>query len=239
MFWKILLAHFLTDFVLQPDWMIRRKHKVVTLFLHGGIFFVLSLLFIPDSLDLLHVVGLVTLSGIHIIIDALKVRFQPKLASRGATLFLADQGLHLAAISVFVLIFDAAAFFMLGSQFTAILPQADVFLFLTFAVLVVFGGGYFTASVCRGFLNDCSRPGIARAGRYIGILERSLVSVAVLVGRFELIGFLLAAKSIVRHPEMKGATDSTSFAEYFLVGTLTSVSWAFFITLIFQQIVAR
>ncbi|WP_052464990.1 hypothetical protein [Geoalkalibacter subterraneus] len=63
--------------------------------------------------------------------------------------------------------------------------------------------------------------------------------VAVMVGRFELIGFLLAAKSIVRHPEMKGEKGSTAFAEYFLVGTLTSVSWAFFLSLVFQQIVVR
>lgn len=239
MFWKILLAHFLTDFVLQPDWMIRHKHKAATLFLHAGIFFVLSLVFLADSLDLLHVFGLVTLAGAHIIIDTLKIRLQPKLTSRGATLFLADQGLHLVAISAFVLIFDAAAFSLLGSRIAAALPPGDMFLFLTFAVLVVFGGGYFTASVCRGFLNDLERPGIARAGRYIGILERSLVSVAVLVGRFELIGFLLAAKSIVRHPEMKGDSGGTAFAEYFLVGTLTSVSWAFFLSLIFQQIVAQ
>ena len=239
MFWKILLAHFLADFVLQPDWMIRHKHKSAILLLHGGVFFALCLLFLVNFLDWLLVCGLGILAGLHIIIDYLKNRLKPKLAARGAALFLIDQGLHLAAILAFVLVFDVNALIQLGNQIAVSLPHTDVFLFLTFIVLVVFGGGYFTASVCRGFINDSDRPGIARAGRYIGILERALVFVAVMVGRFELIGFLLAAKSIVRHPEMKGEKGGTAFAEYFLVGTLTSVSWAFFLSLIFQQIAVR
>jgi len=41
----------------------------------------------------------------------------------------------------------------------------------------------------------------------------------------EFIGYIFAAKSIARYPEMK---DGTHFAEYYLIGTLTSISIAFF-----------
>jgi hypothetical protein len=41
----------------------------------------------------------------------------------------------------------------------------------------------------------------------------------------ELIGYIFAAKSIDCYPEMK---DGTHFAEYYLIGTLTSISIAFF-----------
>lgn len=46
MFWEILLAHLLADFVLQPNWMNRRKNKVAVLILHGSVFWGLSLLFL-------------------------------------------------------------------------------------------------------------------------------------------------------------------------------------------------
>ena len=99
---------------------------------------------------------------------------------------------------------------------------------LTLFVLVVFGGGFFTGILCKGFsggLNSEKKPGIEKAGRYIGILERSLVLTVFLFGKMELIGYIFAAKSIDCYPEMK---DGTHFAEYYLIGTLTSISIAFF-----------
>ena len=67
--------------------------------------------------------------------------------------------------------------------------------------------------------------GLKEQGGYIGILERSLVLTAVLFGKMEFIGYIFAAKSIARYPEMK---EGTHFAEYYLIGTLTSISIAFF-----------
>lgn len=237
MFWEILLAHLLTDFVLQPNWMNHRKKEVGILLLHGGVFLGLSLMFLASSLTWPVVGGLVTLAGLHALIDFIKTRIQTKLETRGAALFLIDQGLHMAGIIAFVLLFDRSGSIALSHQISNMLPEASGYLLLSFPIIIILGGGYFTAAVCRGFLQQLKekeRPGIDRAGRYIGILERSLILVSVMVGRFEIIGFLLAAKSIVRHPEMKG---DTAFTEYFLVGTLTSMSWAFFGSLLFQRLV--
>jgi len=41
----------------------------------------------------------------------------------------------------------------------------------------------------------------------------------------EFIGYIFAAKSIARYPEMK---EESHFAEYYLIGTLTSIPIAFF-----------
>jgi len=237
MFWEILLAHFLTDFVFQPNWMNNRKNEVGVLILHGGVFLGLSLLFLVFSLTWPIVGGLVALASLHGLIDFMKNRVQTKLETRGATLFLIDQGLHLVGIVAFVMLFDRSGSIVLSHQIANMLPEANGYLLLSFPIIIILGGGYFTAAVCRGFLQQLKEkewPGIDRAGRYIGNLERSLILVSVMVGRFEIIGFLLAAKSIVRHPEMKG---DTAFTEYFLVGTLTSMSWAFFGSLLFQQLV--
>jgi hypothetical protein len=63
---------------------------------------------------------------------------------------------------------------------------------------------------------------LRNAGLYIGWLERFLVLTAVLVKSPAMIGLILTGKSIARLPELKGSR----FAEYFLIGTLFSISFA-------------
>ncbi len=57
------------------------------------------------------------------------------------------------------------------------------------------------------------------SGRAIGILERILLLPLVILGEWGGIGLILAAKSLARFKEL----DSRPFAEYYLIGTLTSV----------------
>ena len=59
------------------------------------------------------------------------------------------------------------------------------------------------------------------AGKLIGTLERWLILSFLVIGRYEVIGFLIAAKSIIRFGEKD--KDQT---EYFLAGTLLSISIA-------------
>ncbi|HTB94709.1 MAG TPA: hypothetical protein VK728_17875, partial [Candidatus Sulfotelmatobacter sp.] len=58
------------------------------------------------------------------------------------------------------------------------------------------------------------------AGMYIGWLERFVVLTALVLQSPATVGLILTAKTIVRYPEMK----SVRFAEYFLIGTLLSLS---------------
>ena len=62
----------------------------------------------------------------------------------------------------------------------------------------------------------------ARVGSTIGILERSLIVVFVLTGTDVAIGFVVAAKTLARFRLL----DDRDFAEYYLLGTLASVSVA-------------
>jgi hypothetical protein len=56
-------------------------------------------------------------------------------------------------------------------------------------------------------------------GRVIGYLERLLVIAVVALGSLEALGFLVAAKGLIRSREL----EVRDFAEYFLIGTLASV----------------
>jgi hypothetical protein len=60
------------------------------------------------------------------------------------------------------------------------------------------------------------------AGEVIGILERLVTFALVLAGALPAVGFVVAAKAAARFPEFK----DKAFAEYFLIGTLSSVGLA-------------
>ncbi len=55
------------------------------------------------------------------------------------------------------------------------------------------------------------------AGKLIGNIERILTLTLILFNQYEVVGFIIAAKSILRYKE----TD-TSRTEYVLIGTLLS-----------------
>lgn len=104
----------------------------------------------------------------------------------------------------------------------------------SFAAVLATGGSY----IVRGVLELCGtlprQPSLKdldqrsvedqlRAGRYIGVLERIIVFTFAYFGSFEAIGLLGAAKGWVRSKQFD---EDRQFAEYFLVGTLTSIAIA-------------
>jgi hypothetical protein len=75
----------------------------------------------------------------------------------------------------------------------------------------------------RGLLRRArtTDPQISGAGRWIGPLERLLVFVFMVLGEPAGAGFVVAAKSILRYPEISGK-DPQVDPEYVLVGSMTS-----------------
>lgn len=145
-------------------------------------------------------------------------------------MFAVDQAAHLIAVSV-------AAVWLTTSWAGAVdlMAQAArskrLYLYLCTYVGVVFGGSYLVQKVTQSFLDRihanlaASKPGLPNAGKYIGWLERFLILTFVLGGYDAAVGLLLTAKAVVRYPEIKEDTKN-HFAEYFLIGTLTSVGFA-------------
>lgn len=82
---------------------------------------------------------------------------------------------------------------------------------------LTWGSGQFI----RRFLPANPKPkhGLPNGGAYIGYLERILIFIFVLLGRYEAIGFLIASKSILRFGE---SSKDRRYAEYVLLGTLAS-----------------
>lgn len=92
-------------------------------------------------------------------------------------------------------------------------------LVLTLAyVVVIFAGAVLVRLMLDAFSIGVEPRLATNAGRYIGMVERALMLTLVLVDALPSIAFVLTAKSLARFQEL----NDMRFAEYYLVGTLTS-----------------
>jgi hypothetical protein len=90
-----------------------------------------------------------------------------------------------------------------------------------FYVLAVLGGSPFVECVCgRCGLTQGREDAAARVSAYIGYFERFIVVAMLLHGAYEGIAFLFVGKAVA------GRFAGRSDIEYYLVGTLASLSWA-------------
>lgn len=215
---KLILAHLIGDFVLQPkSWVEEKNRKGVKsfrLYVHGLVHGALVWLFLWDPTGWFPAA---VLAAIHILIDIMKVYARKN--SVETRWFLIDQLLHLLSILVVWYLF-----FTPGTLSFDLFARADVWVYLTALVFLTAVCGIIIQVVLGNWaksiesMRDASLP---NAGKYIGILERLLVFVFVVSGHWEAIGFLVAAKSVFRFGDLKDSRDR-KLTEYFLIGTLLS-----------------
>ena len=68
------------------------------------------------------------------------------------------------------------------------------------------------------------------AGKYIGIFERIIIFTLVLTNQYAAISIVFGAKSIARFKEL----NSREFSEYYLLGTLASITVALIVGILFK-----
>ncbi|MDP8202079.1 MAG: DUF3307 domain-containing protein [Candidatus Tenebribacter burtonii] len=240
MIWKLFLAHVITDFILQAKKMAIGKLVFKNNLLHCLILFIISSVFLMNQLTIKLILMLITISILHGFIDYGKAFVEKKAGGKwNWLLFSGDQVLHILFIFIILGLFYPLIIQSYLSKFVVIVNSTNIFKTALFFIIISFGGSYFTASVCKGFnpnkedkKSKEEKNSLDKAGRYIGILERIIIVASILIGRYEIIGFLIAAKSIIRHPEQK----DKAFAEYFLIGTFTSFIWAAFFTFLYLKL---
>ena len=71
------------------------------------------------------------------------------------------------------------------------------------------------------------------AGALVGILERFLCAVFIVLGQYSAVGLTMTAKSIARYDQI---TKNPAFAEYYLIGTLYSIYIQLFYMGLFSNI---
>ncbi len=223
MFVRLLLANLLADFVFQPSRLVEwKRQKFGGLLVHVGIVFVLSLVVGFGFWTRRYFALVVALAAVHLAIDWLKIAVDHRRTGGYWPLstFLVDQVLHAVSIVVLLSVFGLGP----GRAAWTVLQQyvADP-RYLTLASIYVgsvAGGSVLVRLFIQPFANKVSgKPGLLTAGAYIGMVERFLLTSLVASNQFGAVGFVLAAKSIARYKQLE---DDPEFAEYYLIGTLTS-----------------
>lgn len=89
-------------------------------------------------------------------------------------------------------------------------------------IFVIWPAGFLIAKITQPWQDQIGKnKGLVDAGRWIGMTERILILTFVLIDQFTGIGFLIAAKSILRFSDIKNAEDHKE-AGYILLGTMVS-----------------
>ena len=233
---QLLLAHILTDFLLQPkSWIIHKrkfKGKSYILIIHSLIAGILTLVLLQD-LSLWYLAVIISIS--HYLIDWWK------LAQNKDNLkyFLLDQLFHVIVIFL--------VWLYLINGFSAVIPAIENILdspkllaVVAAYLLVIFPAGYLIGKATQRWQDEIEQidenSSLPEAGRYIGIFERILVLTFILTQNFSAIGFLIAAKSILRFSDKTGS-GARKQTEYVLIGTLMSFAITILLGLLVNMII--
>ncbi|MCF6224048.1 MAG: DUF3307 domain-containing protein [Flavobacteriaceae bacterium] len=230
---RLLISHFLGDFLLQSKKGVKHKNKYkITskyLYLHVLIHGILAYVLVGQWTNFLLPIIVMIL---HYFIDLLKI-YQIK----NVKWFLVDQLLHVLSL-FFLWIFFYNQQEIVFSQIVLLTSSIKFWIVVLGYIFVLNPTAfmiYYLTKKWQDELGEVNEKGLTNAGKWIGILERILILTFILVNQFSAVGFLLAAKSIFRFGDLT-QNKSRKLTEYVLIGTLLSFAIAIIIGLLLINI---
>lgn len=227
---KLLVAHFCCDFLFQTDDFCETKNSLNTKgwsfqIIHALSHAILSYVFVAQwSLWQLPLI----IFASHCVIDVVKAILSFK---DSFVVFIIDQVLHIATIVLLCLIFSqyvsqeisvkSLNFWTYALGYILLLKPTSVFISLFFNF--------------KKWNNKYNEESLPKAGSWIGYFERTLIMTFVLLGSYEAIGFLMAAKSIFRFGDLKDKNE-IKMTEYVLLGTMISFTTAVVVALVTKEL---
>ena len=201
------------DFLFQTRWTAEHKQarNVGATVLHIAIVLALSVAALGAWYPVL-----AALAGAYLLID-LAITFAPK---DRLWPFLTDQTAHLATILAAAL-FTPALWVTGRWADQGWMPGAMAA--LAGVILATRTGGFAVGLLTKPYSVDDLPQGLVNGGALIGVPERGLIFLFVMVGQPASIGSLVAAKSVLRFEST--ARDQRA-SEYVIIGTLGSFAWA-------------
>ncbi|WP_280561258.1 DUF3307 domain-containing protein [Chromohalobacter sp. 48-RD10] len=219
----LLIAHLAGDFLLQSAAWVRdknaRRQRSRALYLHAGVHGALAwLVFISSQSLATAMLGAVFIAVTHLVIDA----FKTHAPAERIRYFVVDQALHVTVLVItWAWLVDDGAW--LGQAIAWLLHPRTLLVALAY-LIVMRPFSILIALIMRRWSHSVDNSGtLADAGARIGMLERFLVLTFVLAGQLVPIGFLLAAKSVLRFGDLREDRDR-KLTEYVLLGTMLSFS---------------
>lgn len=237
LFLALYLAHLLADFLI-PRYLKRARKSGVQVHypghwiaLYAGSLLIAAimnpLLFLSWRFEL----AIIALSLTHLALDWVMMALARKRRTHDDIWgFAANQAARFAITGLAACIVIPPSWRAITAILESIrLAQSKFLLLAVVYIGVIFGGGYIIRMLISPLWkeklggNTETHDEVVNAGLYIGWLERFLALTAICLQSPSTVGLILTAKSIARYSELKA---DTRFVEYFLIGTLLSISLA-------------
>lgn len=226
---RLLIAHIIADFILQPSsWVEDKKNRGLLakgFYKHIFIVGLCTIIAIGNNPFLMLVITLT-----HALIDYITIR----LDRTGALWwFIGDQVLHiLVLVLCWLLIIKGwtrmwEVIFSLYSSFPVVLICLGY-------IFCIWPCSYIIKIATSNLILQSQMGNIKRGGRLIGMFERVIIFTLVLVSQYEAIGFLITGKSILRFAD--GQKKET---EYVLVGTMMSYALALLMGVLVNTLIGK
>jgi hypothetical protein len=224
---KVTLAHLLGDFLFQPDKWIEDKtlktYKSKYLYFHTGIHFLLLLVILQFDCKYWWAMLLLPIS--HYLVELIKLLVKNRLGLK--KIFFIDQVLHFAVIFL-----TTKLYFSFQIDFSQIFNSKVVFILNTLLILTYVTSEFIEVLISKWKMEMESN---LTSSKYIGMLERILVFVFIVMNQWEGVGFLIAIKSVFRFGDSLKNTDK-KLSEFYFLGTLVSFGIAIGIALAYQKL---
>lgn len=219
---KLLIAHLCSDFFLQTNNINERKREsgikgILNQLLHSAIHAVVAYILVAEWTCWLIPV---CIFASHFLIDLVKCKL---LSEKSLCTFLIDQLCHILVLIGlwYVLLGESTEFYCLKN-----LCSFNVWITIMAYILMLKPSSIFLSLFLDKWKpSSTTTNSLPCAGQWIGYIERILILTFVIIGNYEGVGFLLAAKSVFRFGDLNN-TKEIQTTEYVLIGTLTSFTIA-------------
>ncbi|NLP56840.1 DUF3307 domain-containing protein [Lutibacter sp. B1] len=233
---KLVLAHIVGDFLLQPDSWIKDKEekKIKSHYLYWHLLVHFLALLVVLQFNFKYIAGVLVIVLSHFCIDVVKLYLNNKFFK--TALFFIDQLLHFLVITAVVYFYKPFTI-----QFSKVFEPTTILTIIVILVLTKVTSIVMKVIISKwnpeneDVNSQNTSKSLNNAGSYIGMLERLFIFGFILANQWSGIGFLLAAKSVFRFGDLSKAMDR-KLTEYILIGTLLSFGLAILITKGYQYV---
>ncbi len=218
----LLSAHVAGDFLFQTRRDVLNKSRISILLRHAALVGVAS--YAACGLWKTWEIPAVIFVS-HALIDGFKAILARRHDKGELSIFFTDQAIHISIIWILAVWVAPRE----SGWWTAKLGTGylDFLVYASGLILAVRAGAIVLEMAVKPYLRQLKQAGVEpvqgllSGGRTIGQLERALIFLFVMAGQPNAIGFLIAAKSILRFGEIK-ERENRMEAEYIIIGTLMS-----------------
>ncbi|HLB49282.1 MAG TPA: DUF3307 domain-containing protein [Anaerolineales bacterium] len=227
MFIAMLLAHLVGDYVLQWDSLAVWKSKALKGALaHGALVTVVTFLF-AWIFDPAWWPWALFIGATHTSVDALWLlnrRLPPKVQLNPLTRFVLDQAVHFSFIVMALVLSGYAAMPLLPTKMLSEMQSYRTLAYVIGYVFITMPAWVVVEFMVYGLVRAPAPDFSPSANKYVGILERGLITTFVLLGQYGLVPLVALPRLMFDGPRMIGSQRSTPYVAEVLASITLAVA---------------